>query len=131
MRKLCDFLARNLEPVTYADEIEDEYDGMDEEEYEKSFVDPFQTLGTNGDERRITLPQPNGEISKPLKLDIGQVRFKTNTLISCFRITAIDFFSVYILRSFCTAVKIYLRNAGIDARMLSNDLYYVKNVNNM
>lgn len=72
MRKLCGFLAENLEPVTYDEMEEDEeYEEMEDEDYPDA---SFQTLGTNGDERRITLPQPNGDISKPLKLDLGQVR---------------------------------------------------------
>lgn len=77
MSQLCSFLAVNLEPVSYMDEIDEEgeYEEIQEEEYENGFPDTFHTLSTNGDGRKITLPQPNGEISKPLKLDIGQVRF--------------------------------------------------------
>lgn len=77
MEALCGFLAVDVEPVTYVDEVDGDDEFEDEEEdYESSLADPFPTLGTNGDERRITLPQPNGEIGKPLRLDIGQVRCK-------------------------------------------------------
>lgn len=76
MSKLCNFLSQDLEPVTYMDDIDEDCEELeeDEEEYETSFPDSFHTLSTNGVERKIALPQPNGEISKPLKLDIGQVR---------------------------------------------------------
>lgn len=74
-------MAENLEPVTWMDEIDgdEEYEDMEDEDYKNSYPDAFQTLGTNGDDRKITLPQPNGDISKPLKLDIGQVRLKKLT----------------------------------------------------
>lgn len=72
MSGLCSFLSQHLEPVTvtYLNEI-DEEDEYEEIDYETSL--PDYTFGTNDNERRITLPQPNGEISKPLKLDLGQV----------------------------------------------------------
>lgn len=72
MRVLCSFLAQDLEPVTY-DDAEGEYEEYEEFEGEE-YVDPFEgTLGTNGESRRISLPQPNGEVGKPLRLEIGQV----------------------------------------------------------
>lgn len=80
MSALCSFLSQHLEPVTYIDDVIDEEDEYEEIEYENSLPDPLYTFGTNGNEKRITLPQPNGEISKPLKLDVGQVRFFLNNL---------------------------------------------------
>lgn len=120
MKILCDFLAQNLEHVTYMDEIDEEYEEV-EEEYEETFPDQFQTVGTNTDERKITLPQPNGEISKPLKLDIGHVSvfFRANT--SDFYVFMQCALFVCLLRNL-QIVKIYLRDAGIDARYLRNDM---------
>lgn len=113
MKKLCSFLAQNLEPVTYMDEIEEEYEEIEDDKDRNSFPDPFP-LGTNGEERKITLPQPNGDIRKPLKLDIGQVSF----FLFCFQCT--QFFSIYKLCNTRASVKIYLGNAEIYARILRN-----------